>query len=89
MEKLIYAIGIAGQFFFSCRILAQWLASEKANQSVVPLSFWIFSLVGSLLLLTYALLRKDPVFTIGQSLGLIVYLRNIQFLRRKTANESL
>ncbi|MGE3609304.1 MAG: lipid-A-disaccharide synthase N-terminal domain-containing protein [Bacteriovoracaceae bacterium] len=83
MNQLILAVGLSGQFFYSGRILAQWLASEKENQSVVPMSFWILSLLGSIFLLIYAYLREDPVFFIGQIFGLGVYLRNIQLIQKR------
>ena len=55
-------LGFIGQFFFSMRFVVQWIASEKHKKSVVPLTFWIFSVLGSSLLLIYAIYRKDPVF---------------------------
>ena len=60
----------------------QWLASEKAGKSVIPLAFWWFSIGGGLLLLVYALYRRDPVFILGQGFGVFVYLRNLQFVLR-------
>ena len=60
-------IGFIGQGLFSMRFIIQWIASEKAGRSVIPFSFWIFSLGGSVLLLTYAIYRKDPVFILGQA----------------------
>lgn len=82
MNNVVFAIGIVGQALFTGRVLVQWIASEKAKSSVVPTSYWILSLAGSLLLLTYALLKKDPVFILGQGFGIIVYLRNLQMIRR-------
>jgi lipid-A-disaccharide synthase-like uncharacterized protein len=76
-------IGLIGQFCFSGRFIVQWLASEKEKKSVIPLSFWYFSVLGGLLLLCYAIYKKDPVFIIGQSTGLFVYCRNLYFLRRE------
>ena len=82
-------IGLAAQALFTGRFLVQWLASEKAGRSVMPFSFWILSILGGLLLLVYALFRRDPVFILGQSLGVIIYVRNIMFVmkerRRKAA----
>jgi lipid-A-disaccharide synthase-like uncharacterized protein len=75
-------LGFLGQACFSSRFLVQWLASEKARQSVFPMAFWYFSLAGGLLLLGYALYRRDPVFILGQSTGTFIYLRNI-YLRKK------
>jgi len=65
------------------RFLVQWLASEKAGKSVIPLAFWWFSIGGGLLLLVYALYRRDPVFILGQGFGVFVYLRNLQFVLRE------
>lgn len=82
MNNVIFAIGMIGQALFTGRVLIQWVASERAKTSVVPTSYWVFSLAGSMLLLTYALLKKDPVFILGQSFGIVVYLRNLQMIRR-------
>ncbi|MBE2276863.1 MAG: lipid-A-disaccharide synthase N-terminal domain-containing protein [Rhodobacteraceae bacterium] len=70
-------VGLAGQFLFTARFLVQWIASEKQRRSVVPVAFWYFSLAGGTVLLTYALWRRDPVFVLGQSMGLLIYLRNL------------
>lgn len=75
-------LGFVGQFFFSMRFVVQWIASEKHKKSVVPLSFWIFSILGSSLLLIYAIYRKDPVFILGQAPNLLIYFRNIWFIKR-------
>ena len=73
-------IGYAGQALFSMRFIVQWVASERVGRSVIPLAFWFFSIGGGLLLLVYALYRRDPVFIAGQALGLIVYVRNLYFI---------
>lgn len=75
-------IGFAGQALFSARFVVQWWASERARRSVVPRAFWILSLLGSLVLLSYAIHRQDPVFIVGQSMGFLIYLRNLQLLRQ-------
>lgn len=75
-------LGIIGQVFFSARFLAQWIASEKAGKSVIPLSFWFFSIGGGLMLLAYALYRRDPVFILGQAFGLFIYVRNLMLIRK-------
>ncbi len=62
--------------------MVQWIAAERAGHSVVPMAFWVFSIGGGLMLLGYALYRKDPVFIIGQAFGVFVYLRNLQFILR-------
>lgn len=76
-------IGLLGQGLFSMRFIVQWIASEKAGKSVVPFSFWLFSLGGSLLLLTYAIYRKDPIFILGQAPNLLIYSRNIWLIKKK------
>jgi lipid-A-disaccharide synthase-like uncharacterized protein len=81
-------LGFAAQGLFTMRFLVQWLASERAGRSVIPLAFWWFSIAGGLLLLVYALYRKDPVFIAGQGFGVFVYLRNLYFVlheRKQTA----
>jgi lipid-A-disaccharide synthase-like uncharacterized protein len=65
------------------RFLAQWIASERVGKSVVPLAFWLFSIGGGVLLLIYAVHREDPVFIAGQSFGLLIYLRNLDFVIRE------
>ena len=74
-------LGFVEQFFFSMRFVVQWIASEKHKKSVVPLTFWIFSVLGSSLLLIYAIYRKDPVFILGQAPNLLIYFRNIWFIK--------
>lgn len=70
-------LGFLGQALFTMRFLVQWLASEKAKKSVIPLSFWFFSIGGGLMLFIYALYRRDPVFILGQGLGIFIYARNL------------
>lgn len=78
---LWYTIGFGGQIAFGSRFLVQWLASERARRSVVPLMFWYLSLVGSLLLLAYSIRQEDAVFITGQSSGFLVYCRNLYLIR--------
>ena len=73
-------LGYAGQALFTMRFVVQWIASERARKSVIPVAFWFFSIGGGVLLLIYALYRRDPVFIAGQALGLIVYFRNVYFI---------
>ncbi len=75
-------IGYVAQILFAMRFVVQWIASERAGRSVVPTAFWVFSIGGGIMLLAYALYRKDPVFIIGQAFGVFVYLRNLQFVLR-------
>lgn len=69
--------GLCAQLMFTARFLLQWIASERARTSVMPVAFWYFSLVGGVMLLAYALYRKDPVFVLGQALGVVIYSRNL------------
>ncbi len=80
-EKIWLAIGFTGQLMFSARFFIQWLASEKQRKSVVPIAFWYLSIAGSSILLAYVIYRRDPVLILGQSMGLMIYLRNIWFIR--------
>ena len=73
-------LGFAAQGFFTMRFVVQWIASERARKSVMPVAFWFFSIGGGVLLLIYALYRRDPVFIAGQALGLLVYTRNLYFI---------
>ncbi|MGH9695386.1 MAG: lipid-A-disaccharide synthase N-terminal domain-containing protein [Bryobacteraceae bacterium] len=74
------ALGFVAQAFFTMRFVVQWIASERARKSVMPVAFWFFSIGGGALLLIYALYRRDPVFIAGQGLGLLVYIRNVYFI---------
>jgi lipid-A-disaccharide synthase-like uncharacterized protein len=76
-------IGLLGQICFFSRFLVQWAASERAGKSVVPRAFWYLSITGGAIVLTYAIWRRDPVFILGQSVGLFVYLRNLVLLWRE------
>ena len=75
--------GLAGQSAFASRFLVQWICSEKRKESYIPISFWYLSLSGGIMLLIYAIARKDPVFIIGQSSGIIVYIRNLVLVYKK------
>lgn len=73
-------LGFMAQALFTMRFVVQWIASERARRSVIPVAFWFFSIGGGVLLLIYALYRRDPVFIAGQALGLMVYVRNLYFI---------
>jgi lipid-A-disaccharide synthase-like uncharacterized protein len=75
-------LGFAAQALFTMRFLVQWIASERAGHSVIPMAFWVFSIFGGVLLLGYALYRKDAVFIAGQAFGVFVYVRNLYFVMR-------
>lgn len=80
-------LGFIGQALFTMRFLVQWLASERAKKSVIPLSFWFFSIGGGLMLFIYALYRRDPVFILGQGLGLFIYARNLWLIMNEKKGE--
>lgn len=69
--------GFLAQFVFFLRFVVQWIASEKSKKSVIPMSFWYLSIVGSLMILVYAIERRDIVFMTAQALALVIYARNI------------
>lgn len=74
--------GCLGQILFTLRFIYQWYYSRKEGESELPAGFWIISLTGSLLIVSYALIRKDPVLILGQSFGLVSYIRNLCILRK-------
>ncbi len=76
-------VGLLGQLLFSMRFFVQWLASERQKKSIIPISFWYFSIGGSFLLLAYAIKRQDPVFILGQSMGFVIYIRNLVLIGRE------
>ena len=75
--------GFVGQAIFAMRFLIQWIVSEKKKESFVPISFWYFSIGGGIVLLIYAIYKKDPVFMLGQASGLVVYTRNLMLIMKK------
>lgn len=81
-EIIWLGIGFFGQGMFFMRWLVQWLASERHNESRMPIAFWYMSLGGGMITLAYAIYRKDPVFIAGQSVGAFVYLRNLILVHR-------
>src|SRR4051812_49695602 len=80
--KLWLIIGFAGQALFTARFLVQWVVSERERDSVIPVAFWWLSLLGGLILLSYAIHRRDPVIIVGQAMGLVVYARNLMLVER-------
>ena len=81
-ENIMVIIGFGGQGLFAARFLIQWITSENAKKSVIPVAFWYFSITGGLVLLTYAIWRKDPVIIAGQSVGILIYARNLYFIHK-------
>ena len=76
-------LGFAGQALFSMRFLVQWIYSERCRRSVIPVAFWYFSIAGGLMLLSYAIYRRDPVFIVGQAAGFFIYSRNLYLIHRE------
>jgi lipid-A-disaccharide synthase-like uncharacterized protein len=76
-------IGFIAQGVFTMRFVVQWLYSEFHKKSMIPTAFWYLSISGSLMLLLYAIHKRDPVFILGQSFGSLVYLRNLYFIHKK------
>lgn len=87
-ELLWIGFGLAGQLLFTGRFLVQWIASERAGRSTVPVAFWWFSIGGGLILLSYAIHRGDPVFILGQSMGVFIYARNLWLIRREKQEQA-
>lgn len=83
LEVVWVTIGFLGQAMFSMRFLVQWLASERIGRSIIPVAFWFFSVAGGMILLAYAIWRRDPVIIAGQAAGLVVYGRNIWLIIRE------
>ena len=71
-------IGFVGQALFSARFIVQWIASERAKRSLIPLAFWYFSLLGGVVLLSYAVHKRDPVFIVGQAAGTAFQVADLQ-----------
>ncbi len=80
-------VGLVAQAAFASRFIVQWIVSERRGESVIPVSFWYLSLIGTSGLLIYAIVRADPVFILGQSMGSIIYTRNLMLIYRRRAAE--
>ena len=80
IEGIWLGIGFFGQSLFFSRWIIQWIASERKAESQMPIAFWYMSLLGGLIVLAYAIHRRDPVFIAGQGIGVFVYLRNLMLI---------
>jgi lipid-A-disaccharide synthase-like uncharacterized protein len=76
-------VGFIGLVVFSSRFVVQWIASEKKKESVIPVSFWYLSILGSLCLLCYAFVRADPIFILSYLFNGLIYGRNLFFIYSK------
>src|SRR6202008_2804620 len=82
------AFGLIAQLFFTARFLVQWIASERAGNSVVPMAFWFCSMGGGLMTLVYGIVKREPVIILGQSMATIIYLRNIMLIWKNRGSSS-
>ena len=87
-ERVMIIVGFGGQFLFAMRFIIQWITSEGAKKSVIPLAFWYFSVGGGSVLLLYAIWRQDPVIICGQGLGLFIYARNLFLIFREQKTQT-
>jgi lipid-A-disaccharide synthase-like uncharacterized protein len=79
------AFGLLAQLLFAARFLVQWISSERAGKSVIPMAFWFFSIGGGLLTLVYGIVKREPIIIIGQALSTIIYVRNIMLIVKNHA----
>lgn len=77
------AFGIVAQLLFTARFVVQWISSEKAGKSVIPMAFWFFSLAGGMMTLVYGLVRREPIIIMGQALAVFIYIRNVMLVLRE------
>ncbi len=82
-DALWLTVGVLGQLMFTARFIVQWWASERAGRSVVPVMFWYFSILGSLIVLAYGIHKLEPVIIIGQLPGTVIYARNLWLIRKE------
>ncbi|MBN9586503.1 MAG: hypothetical protein BGN84_05275 [Afipia sp. 62-7] len=82
------AFGLVAQLLFTARFLVQWISSERAGQSVVPMAFWFFSMGGGFMTLIYGIAKREPVIILGQSLATLIYVRNIMLIVKNRAKGS-
>jgi lipid-A-disaccharide synthase-like uncharacterized protein len=82
------AFGIVAQILFTARMVVQWIASERAGRSVVPVAFWVLSLVGGLMTLAYGIERREAVIIMGQVLAVFIYIRNMMLIIRNRSKQS-
>ncbi len=88
ISPLLMVWGLASQFVFTFRFIFQWIYTEKRKESLLPIGFWLISFTGSMMVLSYAIIRKDPVLFVGQIFGFVVYTRNILlWVRHKNSSD--
>jgi lipid-A-disaccharide synthase-like uncharacterized protein len=82
------AFGIVAQLLFTARFIVQWIASERAGRSVMPMAFWMFSISGGMMTLIYGLVRREPVIIMGQALAVGIYVRNVMLIVREKTRKA-
>ena len=81
--------GLLGQLMFTARFIVQWIASERAGRSVVPIAFWYFSIGGGLIVLAYGIQKLEPVIILGQLPGVVIYSRNLWLIHKGRRADAL
>jgi lipid-A-disaccharide synthase-like uncharacterized protein len=82
------AFGVLAQFVFGARFIVQWIASEKAERSVVPMGFWFLSIIGGLMTMVYGFARRDIVIILPQTLSIFIYVRNLMLIAKQKRREA-
>ena len=82
------AFGLVAQLFFTARFLVQWISSERAGRSIVPMAFWFFSMGGGVMTLVYGVVKREPVIIVGQAMATIIYIRNIMLIMKSRGSAS-
>lgn len=81
-DALWLLVGLLGQLAFTARFIVQWVASERAKASVMPVAFWYLSIIGGLVVLAYGIHKLDLVIILGQLPGVVVYSRNLWLIHK-------
>ena len=81
-DRIWMSIGVLGQLIFAGRFIVQWIASEKAKRSVMPVTFWYLSIIGGVVVLAYGIRNLEPVIILGQLPGVVVYSRNLWLIHK-------
>lgn len=82
------AFGVLAQFVFGARFIVQWIASEKAEKSVIPMAFWFLSIAGGMMTLIYGFARRDIVIISGQALSIFIYVRNLMLIAKEARKKA-
>ena len=85
---ILLVYGSIGQIIFTFRFIYQWIYSKKENESVLPPTFWWISLTGSMIIVSYGAMVKDPILILGQTFGLVSYIRNLMIGRKSEKTKS-